>query len=65
MEIGSTVMARLESGCIFGTLVHKGRTRAALLLKGNVQKTWVPVDALREWPPPKVDAPTRKVKRGK
>lgn len=64
MEIGDVVMARTDTGCIFGTLVHKGRTRAAIQRQGQDRKTWVQVRELRQWPPPRVEVSPRKVKRG-
>ena len=64
MKIGDVVMARTDTGCIFGTLVKMGRTRAAVQRQGQDRKTWVPVDRLREWPPPPPENIKRKVRRG-
>lgn len=62
---GDVVMARLDTGCVFGVLVHMGRTRAAIQRQGQEKRPWVKVEQVRAWPPPRVEAPAKKVKRGR
>jgi hypothetical protein len=64
MKLGDLVMARTDTGCVFGTLTHLGHKRAALQRQGQPQQTWTTVDRLREWPPPP-PAPSKRARRGR
>ena len=59
MKVGDLVMARTDTGCVFGHLTHLGHKRAALQRKGQEQQTWTTVDRVVAWPPP----PPAKTKR--
>jgi len=64
MKVGDLVMARTDTGCVFGTLTHLGHKRASLQRQGKDQQTWTTVDRLVAWPPPS-PAPSKRARRGR
>lgn len=64
MKVGDLVMARTDTGCVFGHLTHIGYKRAALQRKGQPQQTWTTVDRLVSWPPPPPE-PAKRARRGR
>ena len=62
MNPGDTVYYRDKTGAHFGHLVQTGYKWARVQHGQNVRR--VPVDDVKPWPPPRVEMPKRKVRRG-
>ena len=63
MNAGDTVYYRDKTGAHFGHLVERGYKWARVQHGENVRR--VPVQDVKPWPPAKVDAPAKPVKRGR
>jgi hypothetical protein len=62
MSPGDTVYYRDKAGAHFGHLVQTGYKWARVQHGQNVRR--VPVDDVKPWPPPRVELPKRRVRRG-
>lgn len=63
MNVGDTVYYRDERGAHFGKVRSIGRKWA--IIEGGWKRLRVPVADVKPWPPAKVEAPARPVKRGR
>ena len=61
---GQVVMARTETGCIWGDLLQIGPRWAYLQRRGHSTRTRVPAETVRPWPPEAVETKTKSVRRG-
>lgn len=63
MNPGEVVYYRDKTGAHFGHLVERGYKWARVRHGDRVRR--VPVEDVKPWPPAKVDAPAKPVKRGR
>lgn len=64
MTAGQTVRYYTKNGgWRFGTLIDTGYKWARVMIEGREKK--IAIDDIKPWPPEKIDAPAKPVKRGR